>query len=142
MINTLIFPFGNKFGPLLIYASLAFIIALIFVVAGIVLSVRKRLKEGRFAALAVFIYVSTILGGVVASYLIRPVFVERYSYPVIALFLLAVAYGISLLKKKPLIIIACLLILGLSVPEIVLTNKEQFNGHEEDNGIYQFKYET
>jgi hypothetical protein len=48
--------------------------------------------------------------------------------PVLGLFLLAVAYGINHLKKKPLILAACILILGLSVPQIVDIKTERYNG--------------
>lgn len=133
IISTIAYPFQNKFAgiPYLYMLYLTLIasgIMIILIIFGIVRAGVKRFAEGKAALLSLSVYILTLFTGIAASQIIRPVFVERYSMPVIGLLLLSMAYGISLLRRKPLIIAACVLILGLSLPQIMLIRTERLNG--------------
>ena len=128
--NTLIYPFSNKFSfhLSLNLVQIGFLIAALFIVFGILYRIIKKDKNGSMAIFAVGVYALTILAGVIASYIIRPVFVERYMMPVLGLFVIGIAYGIGSMGKKVLPVIGCLLILGISIPQINFTINYQFNG--------------
>lgn len=128
--NTLIYPFNNKFSYKLspLFVDIAFYIAAALIVFGIVYRIVRKDEKGRMAVFAMSGYALTILAGVIASWVIRPVLVERYMMPVLGLFVLGLAYGISSLGKKILPIIACIAILALGYPQNQYTLNDRFNG--------------
>jgi hypothetical protein len=133
IISAIVYPFQNKFAsmPYLYMIYLAIIasgIMFILIIFGIIRAGVKRFADGKAALLGFSVYILTLFGGIAASYILRPVFVERYCMPVIGLLLISMAYGISRLKKKPLIIAVCVIILGLSMPQIMLIKTERLNG--------------
>ncbi|HEY9060800.1 MAG TPA: glycosyltransferase family 39 protein [Pseudobacteroides sp.] len=125
---TLIFPYGNKFFPLVTFAHILAFLFQAIIIWGFIRAGVKRYKEGRMAALGVAVFILTLVAGVVASLIIRPVLVERYIVPVTGIFLVAAAYGISLFNKKPIIIGVCIVIAALSVPQIMEIYTKRFNG--------------
>ncbi|MDP4182382.1 MAG: glycosyltransferase family 39 protein [Bacillota bacterium] len=126
--STLIYLFGNKFNSPTLISWICMYLFLALIIWGIVRSKVKGYKESNMAIMAIAVYILTIAAGIAASYLVRPVFVERYSVPVIGILLAAVAYGISLLNKKAVIIAVCAVIMGLSVPQIIDMESKRFNG--------------
>jgi len=128
--KTLIFPFSNKFSyywkPL--YVDIAFYIAAALIVFGLVYNIIKKKETVKMTGFALSVYALTILAGVAASFIIRPVFVERYMMPVFGLFIIGLAYGISSMGKRVLPIIGCLIILGFAIPQIQYNATERFNG--------------
>ncbi len=128
--STLIYPFGNKFsyGWRPEYVDIAFYVAAALILFGLIYRSIKKDEGVKMAAFAVGGYALTILAGIVASYVIRPVLVARYMMPVFGLFTLGLAYGIGSLGKRILPIIGCLVILGLAVPQIRYNAQERFNG--------------
>jgi len=128
IFNTIVFPYANKFEP---NSSLALILPYLtasIVIWAFVYSIVKRRREWKMAAFGLAVYLMTVASGVAASFLIRPVFVERYSVPVIGLLMIPIAYGISLFNKKWLIAAVCILITAFCVPQIVMIEKEHYNG--------------
>ncbi|HOV28337.1 MAG TPA: glycosyltransferase family 39 protein [Pseudobacteroides sp.] len=126
--STLIYPYGSKFMPSVTYASILAFIFMVIIVWGFIRAGVKRYKEGKMAVFGVLVFVLTLACGVAASFIIRPVLVERYIVPVVGIMLVAAAYGISLFKKKSAIIVACLVIMGISIPLILTINTARFNG--------------
>ncbi|MFZ5987127.1 MAG: ABC transporter permease subunit [Bacillota bacterium] len=126
--QALIYPFRAKFRSNFIFTIPSFIGAVLLIYSGICHAVTKRKKEGLLTGLAVLTYILTLAAAVIASDLIRPVFVERYIFPVVGLFLLSVSYGISNLKYKDVSIFILVVLLVFSIDPIVEINKEYFNG--------------
>ncbi|KNY26481.1 glycosyltransferase family 39 protein [Pseudobacteroides cellulosolvens] len=126
--RTLIFPYGNKFFPLMTFAHILAFLFQAIIIWGIIRSVVKKYKEGKMAVLGITVFILTLAFGVAASLIIRPVLVERYIVPVVGIMIVAAAYGISLFNKKPVIIGVCLLITALSVPQIMDIYTKRFNG--------------
>jgi len=126
--STLIFPYGNKFFPLLIFAQILAFLFLAIIVWGFIRAGVKRYKEGKMAVFGVLVFVLTLSCGVAASFIIRPVLVERYIVPVVGIMLVAAAYGIALLNKKSVIIVTCIVITALSIPQVIDIYTKRFNG--------------
>lgn len=125
-----IYPFSNKFSyhwsPL--FVEIAFYVSAAFIIFGIVYKIIKKDSKGRMALLAIGGYTLTIIAGIIASYIIRPVLVERYIMCVFGLFVIGIAYGIGSLGKKVLPIIGCIIILAFSIPETNYTINYRFSG--------------
>ncbi len=128
IVSTLIFPYGNKFFPLMTFAYILAFLFQALIIWGIIRAGVKKYKEGKMAVLGVVVFILTLAFGVTASFIIRPVLVERYIVPVVGIMIVAAAYGISLFNKKPVIIGVCLLITALSIPQIVDIYTKRFNG--------------
>ncbi|MFZ5987125.1 MAG: DUF2141 domain-containing protein [Bacillota bacterium] len=126
--STLLFPFTAKFQSRYPFVVPSLIGALIFIVTGLMYAIRKREKKGLLAAYGITVYLLTLITAVVISYLVRPIFIERYIFPVVGLFLLAFAYGISKLKYKDFSIFAVVLLLVFSLVPYMDMNKERYNG--------------
>jgi len=110
------------------YVDIAFYLAAALIVFGLVYNIFERKETVKMTGFAVSVYALTILAGVVASFIIRPVFVERYMMPVLGLFIIGLAYGISSMGKRVLPIIGCLIILGFAVPQMQYNEAQRFNG--------------
>ena len=125
------YPFSNKFFiPVLPDLPMAgFAAALIIMGLGIVSQLRKRDRGALMALIALAVYLLTIVTGIAASWLIRPVLVERYMVPVLGLFIMALAYGAAGLDwKLAPSVFAVILILGISGMQIRHTLSNRFNG--------------
>lgn len=128
--SVLCYPFGDKFQTswAFLLASPGFLIASFLIVNGILKNIAKDDKTFKLPLLAIGAYLLTLLAGVVASIVIRPVLVERYIVPVLGLFFLGIAYGLaSFTTRKPLLF-ACGLLLLVSVPQLYLVHTARFNG--------------
>ncbi len=131
IFNTLLYPFTLKFPPLpplIYYAMPAFIITAFFVVKGFISIIKSGFSTGNAAAFALSVYLLTLLAGIIFSLLIRPVFIERYSVPVIGLLIVSAAFGITQFKSSGRMILACLLLLFSVSPFIVHINQYRLNG--------------
>jgi uncharacterized protein (DUF2141 family)/4-amino-4-deoxy-L-arabinose transferase-like glycosyltransferase len=128
--KVLTYPFGDKFMSSFSssFATPAFIIAMYLIIQGIIKRIKQKDETLRVPILAFGSYFLTIVAGVVASILIRPVLVERYMMPVLGLFILVLAYGIASYKKRLHVIIACAVLILFSVPQIYYVQTAQLNG--------------
>ncbi|MBN1776808.1 MAG: glycosyltransferase family 39 protein [Clostridiales bacterium] len=128
--ETLIYPFGSKFcylaSPLL--PRILFGAAAALIVLGFLYRIVSKDEKGNLALLAVGGYALTILAGVVASHVIRPVLVARYMVPVLGLFVLGLCYGIGTLGKKWIPIAVCAALLAACIPQIHYNMSHRFNG--------------
>ena len=125
------YPFSNKFFIPLIptLPAIGFLIALIIIGAGIYEQIREEDSGALMAVFAMAVYLLTIVAGIAASWLIRPVLVERYMVPVLGLFILALAYGAAGLDwKLTPSVVAVILILSISGAQIRHTLSNRFNG--------------
>lgn len=136
--STLIYPFSNKFSYewSSLFVDIAFYAAAALIVFGIIYQIIRKDEKGRMAVLAIAGYALTILAGVIASLVIRPVLVERYMMPVLGLFVIGLAYGINCLGKKVFPIIACITILALGFPQNQYTLNYRFNGPMDEAAEY------
>ena len=132
------FPFSNKFseGSSELLVLWGFLYICFFVFYGIFSGLIKKQHDVKISILALLGYLFTFLGGVILSYIIRPLFLDRYVFTVIGLLTLSMAYGINQVKNKILIFISLWLFLIFAVPEIIHIQKIKFNGpmHE----VYTF----
>ena len=125
------YPFSNKFFIPVLPAlpTIGFVIALIVIGLGMATQIRKRDSGALMAVIAMAVYLLTIITGIAASWLIRPVLVERYMVPVLGLFIMALAYGAAGLDRKLApSVFAVLLILGISGMQVRHTLSNRFNG--------------
>ncbi len=125
------YPFSNKFFIPVLPAlhSIGFVIALIVIGLGMATQIWKRDKGALMALIALAVYLLTIVTGIAASWLIRPVLVERYMVPVLGLFIIALAYGAAGLDwKLTPSVVAVILILAISGAQIRNTLSNRFNG--------------
>lgn len=118
--QVLIYPYSSKFSvPFsVLLTEIAFFTALYFVARGLSQQIRNKESGLRMPFIAFGTYFLTIFAGALASWIIRPVLVERYMVPVLGLFILAVAYGIANLKEGLRVLAACAFLLALAVPQI------------------------
>lgn len=123
----LIFPFSAKFLTMPT-SDASFIGAVLLILWGFGAAVVKRSKEALMPLMAILVFSLTLVGGIIISNLIRPMFIERYMFPVSGLFLLALAYGISQLKSKTAAKVTCGVLLIVSLPLIGTIATERFNG--------------
>ncbi len=99
-------------GGVLILASLIGVVVAIY---------NRQRREYLLALAAMMVMPLTVLAGVLASFLLRPVFVERYMIPAFGCFWLGFAYLISHFRKKNYLwIIICILFLGLGIRQYVV----------------------
>ena len=99
------------------FVEIAFYVSVALILFGLIYRIIRKDESVKMAILAVGAYILTIGAGIVASFVIRPVLVERYMVPVLGLFVLGLSYGIGSLGKKILPIIGCAVIIAFSVPQ-------------------------
>ena len=131
VMNVLVYPFSNKFStpihPFLPFFS--FITSAIILLYGILTPIGRRDKGVTSAGIATVAYILTLAAGIAASWIIRPVLVDRYMVPVLGLFVLGVSYGMARLGSKLTgSILALVFILLVSDVQISHTLSNRFNG--------------
>lgn len=126
--HALLFPFEAKFDSGMPFVVPSFIGAFIFIVAGVWSTFRNKDKKGALAVYSISVYVLTLVTAVIVSNLVRPIFVTRYIFPVVGLFLLPVAYGITRMKYKDFSIFAVAILLMFSLVPYSNINKNYYNG--------------
>ena len=83
VLRSLVFPFSEKFGnfnfyPDLSYAGLAFIwCAAVF---GIVKGIKSKSLDAELPVFFAAVYILTLSAAIAVSFLIKPIFIERYTY--------------------------------------------------------------
>lgn len=126
--QALIYPFKAKFANGFDFILPSFLIAVGFAFWGISQAYTNRKKEGMLSAYAILIYITTLAVAVKVSAEVRPIFVDRYIFPVVGLFLLAAAYGISNIKYKDISIFIVILLLIFSLDPIRQINMLRYSG--------------
>ena len=89
---------------------------------------KNKDKKGILSAFAVLVYVLTLAAAIVVSVVVRPIFVTRYIFPVVGLFLLSMSYGITRMKYKGFSIFAVAIILFFSLIPYTKINMNYYNG--------------
>ncbi|NLO40181.1 MAG: DUF2141 domain-containing protein [Ruminiclostridium sp.] len=129
--NTFSYPFSNKFCIPLSesFPAFCYMIAAIILSWGILSKIFQKDKKVILPIIALGTYLLTIIAGIIASWVIRPVLVERYMVNVLGLFILALSYAMANLGKKITpTIVALVLILTVSGLQIHHTLTNRFNG--------------
>lgn len=129
--KTLSFPFGDKFcsaPELFIFRPYAFGLACALILWGLWQTKAQKAREHSLNLWCIAVYILTFLTGIVLSYLIRPIWVERYIATVLGLFILSLAIGLSFIRNKRTFIVTCILIIGFTLPGIYQIYQQRFNG--------------
>lgn len=126
--DALIYPFRAKFWSNYDFTIPSFVGIAILVFTGIRHAIGRKRKEGLLSVFSISVYILTLTAGIIASKLYRPVFVDRYIFPVVGLFLLSAAYGIARLKYKDMAVFVVMILMVFSLEPIVEINKQNFNG--------------
>ncbi len=129
IFSILSFPFGQRFGgPHGMTSFYLFITVHLVAIAGIVWGAVKK-DRGVFLPLsALLVYWLTFAAGVVLSFAIRPIFVERYLVTCMGSLVLAFAYFAHSLGKKRLMAIVCVTYLFFTAPILLSTLTARVNG--------------
>ncbi len=130
ILSVFVYPFGDKFPDVnhLTAGIIPFAICAVWIVWGIIYQIKKKDADVKMPILAISAYVLTIAVGIAASFVIRPVLVERYMVPVLGLFLLAVVYGLATNKRIVLLVVATGVLAALCVPQTYANMTERVNG--------------
>jgi len=130
ILSVFVYPFSHKFPDTsrLGIAVPLFALACGWILFGIIYKGIKKDANVKLSVLAVGAYLLTILAGIAASFVIRPVLVERYMVPVLGLFVLGLAYGLAAVKKRVLFVIAVCATAAACVPQIYFNMTTRVNG--------------
>jgi 4-amino-4-deoxy-L-arabinose transferase-like glycosyltransferase len=127
IVHALICPYSLKF----YFDHWSFrvntVIAFSVIIAGMVIAFSRQRRNRMLPVLCLFAFLATFFTAVLLSLLIRPILIPRYMVPLLGLFLVAVAYGISQLNRW-LVVIACVVLVGLQLGAIPSIYFERFNG--------------
>lgn len=145
IINYVIFPF-REWGSRLGYIPAVFLIFVFLVV--LILGIKKAIKINKnlsqktvYIMMGFVVLISTVLIGIIVSFIMRPVFVERYMVPALGCFWLCFAYFLSLLKdKKRLFSVISAVVILLSLFNMAVVAKNEFeilNGFKKYDSVLQ-----
>ncbi len=134
--QALIYPFKAKFASGFDGILPSFVLTVGFAFWGVKKAYKERSSEGILSVYAILIYIITLAVAVKASSAIRPIFVDRYIFPVVGLFMLAAAYGISRIKYKDISVMLVVLLLLFSLDPIRQINTYRYNGPMIELGNY------
>ena len=97
-------------------------ILVIFSILGFISAIKNFKERNNILALINMLLMPlTVVTGVIASFLLRPIFVERYMLPAIACFWFGFSYLISKLKKgNGIYVVVSLVLLGIGISEYPL----------------------
>lgn len=130
LLNTFLYPYSYQFlipgRPL--YSNIAYSIFVMLVLFGIYRSLANKRRDVHCVILSLSVFLLTILAGAVISFAIRPVLVPRFMVPVLGLFLLPVAYGLSQVTRRMALVSVCAILIGLSIPQILQIKTQEFKG--------------
>ena len=134
-----------------LWGSLLLIVIIVLVI--LILRLDNKSEKDYFAIYGIFILVFTALFGVLISFLVRPVFVDRYLFPTLGCFWFGVAYCLNRISNKKQIFLPLILILiivsSLNVYNVVDYNKntnenmgnfEKFINNITDNDIVIYNH--
>lgn len=114
--------------PLWIKEKPVYFVIILFIVFSLVYALYKKIKSAWLILLSFAVYLLTIAAGIAATYLIRPVLIDRYTFPVIGLLMLAVAFAIAQVKIKTLRGILLAAVVVISIPQILHINQDRLKG--------------
>lgn len=145
IINYIIFPF-KELGSRLGYIPAVFLILLFIFVT--ILGIKKVIKTNKtisqktvYIIMGFVVLITTVLIGIVVSFIMRPIFVERYMVPALGCFWLCFAYFLSLLKnKKKLFSVISAIVILMSLFNTAVVAKNEFeilNGFKKYDSVLQ-----
>lgn len=89
---------------------------------------RQKTREGSMIWLAFGILGLTFFASLIISWLVHPIFLHRYFFTVLGLYVLVLMYGIQSLRPRFLIPVICVMFLGLSLPTFLHIYNNRVNG--------------
>jgi 4-amino-4-deoxy-L-arabinose transferase-like glycosyltransferase len=127
VLRVLIFPFCYKYESVPLAIPI-FILYLGISIFGLYYSISNKKKNGLMVMFALSVCIMVLLTSILISLVIRPLLLRRYMVPLLGLYLLPLAYGISVLPKRKLVVAITFLYLGLNIPTTVSVYRLRFNG--------------
>lgn len=134
--QALLLPYRAKFDVINPIAVISFTVASALIVWGLIVSFRTTDKKSFLPAFAIIVYAGTILSGILISLTVKPLFIERYAFPLIGLFLLAASYGISAFNNKKISILFLVAFTLISTPQSYRIITHNFNGPAKEINSY------
>lgn len=130
ILNDIKFLFSGQF-------TYIFIILFAIILIGFLINLVKSKKdeETYFAIFSISVIIITVLIGYILSSIIRPIFIDRYMYGAVGLFVLGISIAITKLKYKKIIYI---LLIGLIIINFPFSYMNTFK-QEYINGTEDFK---
>jgi hypothetical protein len=128
--GSLFIPFQHEFGSAAnqIFINLACLFAGALALMAVINAFRQRKTTGKLVFLNGIVALCTFAGAFMLSLLIRPILVPRYLTSIIGLYVIIWVYGILLLKRDVLKIVAAALILLIFIPQIIDIKTVRRNG--------------
>ncbi len=130
ILKVLFYPFDNRFmvtpagRMMIIYILIVFAISIFGILIGLI----KKRDEIKMILLAFGTYILVILSVMILSFTTMPLLYPRYTFVILGLLFLTVAFGISQLKNRIMTIVVCILILSISLPQIIQNKSKRING--------------
>lgn len=138
LLQTFLYPYSYQFGspqrP--ISSDIAFGILVLLTLFGIFRALAKKKTDLVVTIFSLSVFILTILSGFLISVAVRPILVPRYMMPVLGLFLLPVAYGLSQIGKRAHLVSICTIVIAFSLPQIIKIHTQQFKGPMKDVSKY------
>ncbi|NLD47996.1 MAG: hypothetical protein GX660_12505 [Clostridiaceae bacterium] len=132
VIEILASPYGSKAVIRQTALSVATYFCLVAIIIwGFINCIRKKEEHFLLPLISISAYLGTILFAVAYSIISKPAIVDRYTIPLLGLFLLTVAFMISRLKTSKAAVL-CIAVLLASSPQLVNIEKSRFNGPVEE----------
>jgi len=95
---------------------------------GLINMIKNRNREGMAALLCLSVFLSVLISGIIASVLLKPVFLSRFLFITFGLPVIAVSYGIKTIKNRYIASASYLIIIALALFQIFLMHNKNFNG--------------
>ena len=106
--------------------------AVLFVICILALIFTKSKNRGKAMIGGAGVFLGTCVIGIVASLLIRPVFIERYAIPAIPLVLAGMALSVGVIKSKMLIALMCVLGICANMANYPIAYDIEYNSSEKN----------
>jgi Predicted membrane protein len=136
IFSTFSYPFGDKFAPPQPYSAIyTFFYSIILIGWGVYTGISKKLQDFKLVIIALIVYLGTIGCGIITSYLIRPSLVPKYMLSVLGLYLIAMVFSISKLRKY-MFVLAFAVMVFFYFPQLTNIERNQYNGAMNDVAEY------
>jgi mannosyltransferase len=127
IFQTLIYSFSQKFNTMP-WSGWCALLAGVLNIWGLTLAVMRRQKEGLIAGLAVVLVLLSFGTVVLFSLTVHPVLAAEYMLPLVGLPTLAMAYGLTCIRSRTMIVLVCISFVLISVTSYYYFYNQKVNG--------------
>jgi hypothetical protein len=130
VIEALYYPYGTKFSTIgdSVAGNVGLLSAVVFTGIGLFTDSDENTEGDSLARTCLAVMAMTLISAYLISVTVKPIFYPRYFYTVFGLYAVLVMFGISKINFPVAKIVICVLLVGLSVPQLLFVNKFRFNG--------------